>query len=570
MELLYVWIGNYKNIKEQGFNFSPRYRFSFDYKTKTLSLDEDRSNKVIDNFFGERISNITAIVGENGSGKSNLCEFLLETYGASDNKITDKPYEGGLLVFRNKDKDSFYIHEVIQDFFDDKNIEKIKTNGFDAECIDKLNNINCVYYSQHLNRNGSLGLNGIDVSNYAKFYYNSEINDVTIFDYQRQETVTILEFFLFVNERFNLNLLKEINIPEKFSIQIVIGKVEKITDFFVNDFGEREKWDDQTNAVHNFFLKSGSSIGYMILRQIGKEENFDRIIIEIGNEILNNHIKVDVEFEDIIKLCESISCLKTELDKILYFNFENQYETTISLKMPPSDDFLTKFKDFYDNHFDILNVEWEYTLATGFNNLISFASRCYVEARRKAFGKQPLILIIDEGETGLHPNLQRQYLSIILEFFNHDFVFELEKELKIQIILATHSPFILSDLPKENVIFLKNEKGMCKVQNGLDRGKQTFAANIHTLLKDDFFLQSTIGDFATEKIDEILIFYHDLKSCDLKKSKAKIKKMKAMFQIKSKEFRYIVECVGEPYIKTVLENNLEEINKILEKYNDKS
>ena len=29
MELLYIWIENYKNIKEQGFNFSPKHRFSF-------------------------------------------------------------------------------------------------------------------------------------------------------------------------------------------------------------------------------------------------------------------------------------------------------------------------------------------------------------------------------------------------------------------------------------------------------------------------------------------------------------------------------------------------------------
>lgn len=30
MELLYVWIEDYKNIYHQGFNFSPKYRFGFD------------------------------------------------------------------------------------------------------------------------------------------------------------------------------------------------------------------------------------------------------------------------------------------------------------------------------------------------------------------------------------------------------------------------------------------------------------------------------------------------------------------------------------------------------------
>lgn len=42
MELLYVWIEKYKNIEKQGFNFSPKHRFSFDEKSKTLNPDEDR------------------------------------------------------------------------------------------------------------------------------------------------------------------------------------------------------------------------------------------------------------------------------------------------------------------------------------------------------------------------------------------------------------------------------------------------------------------------------------------------------------------------------------------------
>lgn len=30
MELLYIWIEDYKNIKRQGFNFSAKYRFEFE------------------------------------------------------------------------------------------------------------------------------------------------------------------------------------------------------------------------------------------------------------------------------------------------------------------------------------------------------------------------------------------------------------------------------------------------------------------------------------------------------------------------------------------------------------
>ncbi len=40
MELLYVWIENYKNINKQGFNFSPKHWFEYDEKTNKLKHEE--------------------------------------------------------------------------------------------------------------------------------------------------------------------------------------------------------------------------------------------------------------------------------------------------------------------------------------------------------------------------------------------------------------------------------------------------------------------------------------------------------------------------------------------------
>ena len=71
MELVYLWVEEYKNIKEQGFNFSPRFKCGFD--GKNLTIDE---NKDYISIFPKNI-NVAAIVGENGSGKSNLSNILL-------------------------------------------------------------------------------------------------------------------------------------------------------------------------------------------------------------------------------------------------------------------------------------------------------------------------------------------------------------------------------------------------------------------------------------------------------------------------------------------------------------
>ena len=85
LELVYLWVEDYKNIQKQGFNFSPRFdcKFYDEYEKdengkEKLKVDcrlEIKPKEHIENFFGENI-NVTAIVGKNGSGKSSLLELI--------------------------------------------------------------------------------------------------------------------------------------------------------------------------------------------------------------------------------------------------------------------------------------------------------------------------------------------------------------------------------------------------------------------------------------------------------------------------------------------------------------
>lgn len=100
-------------------------------------------------------------------------------------------------------------------------------------------------------------------------------------------------------------------------------------------------------------------------------------------------------------------------------------------------------------------------------------------------------LICDEIELYFHPEYQRQFVDYMLKSIRS---MNLKHIKAINILLSTHSPFILSDIPDAHVLYLKEGEPE-------NRQGETFGANIHELLRDAFFLNGMpIGDFAREKI----------------------------------------------------------------------
>ena len=108
-------------------------------------------------------------------------------------------------------------------------------------------------------------------------------------------------------------------------------------------------------------------------------------------------------------------------------------------------------------------------------------------------------LIFDEIELYFHPEFQRKLVNYLLEQIKN-----INLSLKgINILFITHSPFILSDIPKQNVLFLNvNEKTKKSTPQEYE-GDNTFAENIYDLLKHSFFLNDFIGDFAKNKFKSL-------------------------------------------------------------------
>ncbi|MEE1898686.1 AAA family ATPase [Flavobacterium rakeshii] len=173
-----------------------------------------------------------------------------------------------------------------------------------------------------------------------------------------------------------------------------------------------------------------------------------------------------------------------------------------------------------------------YGLSTGERSFLSLFSRLHYY-RNRIKGNRNLLFLIDEGELGFHPQWQKEYFKILIDFFAKIF-----PENKIQFIITSHSPFLASDLPKENIIFLTKESDNKASITGLKMHKETFAANIHSLYSDAFFIQgATIGSFAKDTLDQIV----DYLNGDKFTTEQNVK------------YKTIIQKIGEPIIKNKLE-----------------
>ncbi len=178
-------------------------------------------------------------------------------------------------------------------------------------------------------------------------------------------------------------------------------------------------------------------------------------------------------------------------------------------------------------------------------------------------------LVLEEVELYYHPELQRQLIKNILDGIKQA---NLRNIKWISICIVTHSPFVLSDIPSNNVLALRKDGGeVSKIP--------CFASNIHEMLKQSFFLKyGTTGDLATwtttriakclriyrwiNEIEPAPAFFTSLQ--DIPEEYAFIETYKTLstpLQFSKEGFRYVyspevllsqINLIGEPVIRRVL------------------
>lgn len=511
MELLYCWIEEYDVLKKQEFNFGGEYLFN--YNEVTGLLTKKINSNYVEGFFNilenKNIINVTAIIGENGAGKSTLLRFIRKQLF---NKLAHVP---SILIFKKN-------NEILGFIFGDL---KVKPYNFDFTRIsDRIGkriykSLQPVYYStildrtfeeenqfeQNLSTNYLLGTRNLNTNEYFRLKLNRDI--------RLYQLLSEVDF-----EDFPVRLPNQIIIRSNVNSSIVSTnlRVENIRKRLLLVY-RNEKNIQEQGLIYFILILQDMIFTNRAVRNLANSNHILSRFLERLEMNINNK---DISSQYLLSMNEAIQLsntdqqvgyarlLNTSSKFLEYFSnlvWKNLIKIELSEKylqyeMNVDEHFIEFLKEYYNTTFKshYLNFTWR-GLSSGEENLLDLFSRFYYMSNY-INNKNSLIIFIDEFESHLHPQWQKQILYLFIYFFNI-----LLPKKKIQIVLTSHSPFILSDLPHSNVILIKKNGDKRKVLTELEDLGLTFASNIHTLLSHSFFMQeSLMGSFARFKINIIL------------------------------------------------------------------
>jgi predicted ATP-binding protein involved in virulence/polyhydroxyalkanoate synthesis regulator phasin len=181
-----------------------------------------------------------------------------------------------------------------------------------------------------------------------------------------------------------------------------------------------------------------------------------------------------------------------------------------------------------------------YSLSSVLYHLVNLQS---VEADNiHRFRYNHINILLDEVEMYYHPEYQRQFVYKLISLIE-GLKLDKNKIQSINICIITHSPFLLSDIPKNNILFLHEGSVANKQVKG-----ETFGANVFDILKNGFFLDVSVGDFFLRKMQSII----DEVDCHKKNSSS-------LSNDRYNELSAIVKLIGEPLLQDKIQSMLDDV-----------
>ncbi len=592
MLLEYLWIENFKILKDIGINFSKYFNIECEKNDKTFYVKiNNKSHIMPTKFFGNKISNINIIVGSNGSGKSSLLSYLQGEIAYSGNHLH--------IYFDENKKTIKYISSLnikienhtefkILPLYDKNNayqVPNITKYRLARESKQLIKYIKCNLEFSPLN-----GANNLS-DNIGKFFPHIEFDEeIEVF---KKYSFKVLNSYNIVNilqllSSINIDKVLNIKIPNKIILHVFTEKdniILGIKDTVI--YGIHKGLDPfltKAFQYHNSILEHTEKkdvkylvtfmLCYYLLDLINmsyiekidwdldkfKEcinnvnyyetytntlETFVKIIIPIRQEQIKLKkptltYSLDYIINQIYKITGILNDLsKIDDSKIRYYGKPNRFEIELNFIENKKDIFPLLLKMFKNEEYfshEIYSIDW-YGMSEGEMNILKTLAKLsyFIQRKQRYFEKtETLLVLIDEVDSSLHPDLARRFINLLIRVTE---LFLKNYNVKVQYILSTHSPFLVSDIPKENCVFLKKDSKNLISSHSFN--ENTFCGNIYTLLNNAFFMNDYSGEFARKNIENVVNIISQNKYSQ------------------NKEYvDYVLSIIGEPIIKKTILNSI--------------
>ncbi|WP_271271139.1 AAA family ATPase [Aliamphritea hakodatensis] len=533
MRLVYLWIESYKNVQRRELYFTLDYRVVHDnqdrqiqvVKTDFGNLRDNRSNPLA------LLDQFSAIVGENGTGKSNIFELIsyVNIQGCFPENISEDTDKNFVILEGESNGEKNLYLLTLSSVYQKKNDSGLKLSFIRHinEAQMSINNSTILY---HPLNDLAAGSSTASIKNLKKITSNpfqKLIAGTSDGALARRFVENILSLeTLGVFEKIASNpygqlviLYREVK-KKYFEFEMLhepFTRMRKKT-WTYELYQEFERFIEsdepgllQYKVVHLVLSiwhalqgsaeKDESHLHALILTSVvlGAESPFTKYSAEIDKRLERYSYGSYIE-----NFRLHLQTVNYQLEEFkLFNNLVNGCYLSASVKNPLS---FTLFDFFCSDERIKLGTGHHSFIGTGIPLKIDGLSSGEISAVHfinelksalveiKAKGSDCLILL-DEPENSFHPEWQRKLISILVALFS-------QVGIRPQVLISSHSPFVLSDMLSGKALMLG---GGSPLEN-------CFAANIHELLSDSFFLKYTIGEASRIRIKEVVDFINEPKA----------------------------------------------------------
>ena len=622
IKIHYIWFKDYYTFHNQGINFSNKYVFSYDPKIGEygeLSLKKGNDG-YIENFFGKGID-LTAIVGQNGTGKTSLLRFFLKLssgdvidtdcvivcekdskfwgarYFIKNNKAQCAPlniiginnliykpslHEQQRFPFRSDIRfvyltEMFNMSQYSSEIAgtDDLSFASVlyeQTEYGDQEkhldnpilrYIHRLNDWQLEFISNgrkyvekfNINYPKSVTISlSYDKMAFSNLYIRLNCKDEEILS-EGQKGVLIEEARNYLNTFLNIDKSVNRTLKDEYAIAILMNVISSLHFVISYTKDEGKVLMDLIDQIYqNKYTYNAWDTVFTLLKRIEQNnKNYTKYFIDSRHDTIDFSDSISINAEKYMMFMEYFDSFLSDYSEY-QINSENYSISIPTDKMNIIQDFINAYKKSV-RLVDFLTFSWG--LSSGENLLLNQFGKIMHILNKNSNGKYYLpvdennidkkatnaVILLDEAEVAFHPEWQRIYLESFLKYLKGNIS---NQGTHVQIVLATHSPIILSDIPKQNTVFIKKDK--TTKQSYVVDSKETFASNIFSLYQNAFFLdESGIGAFAENKLCELVRKIHNLYRKEQNDNSTK----------KAKDIiRNEIKCIGDPYIRNKFEKEL--------------